>query len=56
VGARAKLNAFYVYAAFLLAALIGASARSWAVFAVTLAVALAGSLVAGDIRPRGRRW
>ncbi len=51
MGARAKLNSMFLYAAAIVAAVVGAMAQSWAVFAVTLA----GCLIAGDIRPKGRR-
>ena len=50
MGARQQLNSVYVLIALVIAAVIGAVAQSWVVFAVAAAV-LIGSLVnSADIR------
>jgi hypothetical protein len=55
MGARQKINAAYLNGCLLAAAVVGAAARSGAVFLVALAALAASCLVGGDIRPRGRR-
>ena len=55
MGARSKLNVAYVYAAVIIAALIGGVCQSWAVFFVAATLLVAGSIVAGEIRPTPRR-
>lgn len=54
MGARQKLNQFYVLAVLMAAAILGIAAGSWAVFIVTAAVGIGLSLHTGDIRPTGR--
>ncbi len=55
MGARSKLNVAYAQGCLIVAAIVGLLAQSWTVFAVVLAVTLLGCVIAGDIRPRGRR-
>ena len=55
LSARQKLNGIYAGGSVAVAAIIGALAGSWAVFAITAAVLLACSLAGGDIRPNKRR-
>ena len=55
VSARHKLNAASVHGSTLIAALIGWLFGSWLVFLLAVAVLIATSLHAGDIRPGQRR-
>jgi hypothetical protein len=52
MGARNKLNQFYVYSCVGSATLVGLLTGSWAIFGVALALALAGSMHFGVIRVR----
>jgi hypothetical protein len=54
MGARDKLNSFWVVVIVLVAAFIGAVNGSWLVFFVALAVLVAIAVGEGGIRP-GRR-
>ena len=55
LSARKKLNAIYAGSSVAVAAIIGALAGSWVVFAVAVAVLIACSLAGDDIRPNKRR-
>ena len=55
MSARRKLNRATIQGCLLLAGALGYAFGSWAVFAVTLAAALALSWYAGGIRTRPRR-
>ncbi len=55
MGARSKLNVAYAQGCVIVAAIVGLLAQSWMAFTVVLAVTVLGCVVAGDIRPRGRR-
>jgi hypothetical protein len=55
MGARQKLNAAYVEGGLIVAALLGALAGSWIVFAAAAAVLIGLGLHGGEIRPRSRR-
>ncbi|CAN5899985.1 hypothetical protein BH23PLA1_BH23PLA1_44670 [soil metagenome] len=55
MGARSKLNVAYAHGCLIVASVVGLVAQSWAAFAVALAVTVLGCVVAGDIRPHGRR-
>jgi len=55
MGARQKLNAAYVQGGLIVAAIIGALARSWIVFAAASVVLIGLGLHDGEIRPRSRR-
>ncbi len=50
-----KLHAAYIHGGLIVAALVGALARSWVVFAIAAAVLIGLSLLDGEIRPRRRR-
>lgn len=50
MGAKKKLNVAYISGAFLVAGLLGWAASSFAVFCIALAVMLALSAYAGEIR------
>jgi len=54
MGARQKLNSGYFNGALLLAALAGWLGGSWVVFVVALMALLVSSMLAHDIRFRGR--
>ncbi len=54
MGARQKLNSGYFNSALLLAALAGWLGGSWVVFVVALMALLVSSMLANDIRFRGR--
>jgi len=55
MGARTKLNQFFVQGALIGAALIGVVAESWAVFLAAAAIFIAIRVYSGDIRPDRRR-
>jgi hypothetical protein len=50
--ARTKLNVAYFNGCLAAAAVIGVTARSWAVFLAALAVAVGCGLHTGDLRPK----
>ena len=55
MGARTKLNSVYVLGSLAVAAIIGAVAGSWIVFAIVSAVLIGCSVSDGGIRPTRRR-
>ena len=55
LGARTKLNSVYVLGCLAVAAIIGAVAGSWIVFAIVSAVLIGCSVSDGGIRPTRRR-
>jgi len=55
LGARTKLNSVYVLGSLAVAAIIGAVAGSWIVFAIVSAVLIGCSVSDGGIRPTRRR-
>ena len=55
LGARTKLNSVYVLGCLAVAAIIGAVAGSWIVFAIFSAVLIGCSVSDGGIRPTRRR-
>ena len=54
MSARQKLNAAYIQGGLIVAALVGALAQSWVVFAIAAAVLIGLGLLGGEIRPRRR--
>jgi hypothetical protein len=55
MSARQKLNAAFVRGGLLLAAAVGALARSWTVFALAATALIVLGLLGGDLRPGPRR-
>ena len=51
MGARQRLNSFYLLAVLIVAAIIGGSVQSWSLFLISAAVMLALLIYGGDIRP-----
>jgi len=54
MNARRRLNAGYLQGSAAIAALIGLVSSSWFAFGVALLVLIMGSVLAGDIRIKGR--
>jgi hypothetical protein len=55
LSARHKLNGIYAGGSLAVAAIIGALAGSWAVFATAAVILIGCSFAGGDIRPNKRR-
>ena len=51
MGARQRLNSFYLLAVLIVAAIIGGSAQSWSLFLISAAVMTVLLIHGGDIRP-----
>ena len=52
MGARQRLNSFYLLAVLIVAAMIGGSAQSWSLFLISAAVMTVLLIHGGDIRPK----
>ena len=51
MGARQRLNSFYLFAVLIVAALIGGTVQSWSLFLISAAVMILLLIHGGDIRP-----
>jgi hypothetical protein len=54
MSARQKINVAYIQGGLIVAAVVGALAQSWVIFAITAATLIGLSLLGGEIRPRRR--
>ncbi len=51
MGARQRLNSFYLFAVLIAAAMLGGAAQSWLLFLISAAIMTTLLIHGGDIRP-----